>query len=398
MSYNLAPSSRHRKVQARIALLFALIALALIVLPTTSFAGTDAAGNVLTTEADSTPSGVEGDLYWAGQSLNLDDASIGRDIIAAGESLSIRDCTVGGAVRLAARTIDIAKTAIDGSVTVAGQHVVLNTGSTANCFYAAGETVALRGSAKSAALAGDTVTVDGTVDGDVEVWADKLILGKNARITGTVNAHVSQDPERAEALRSGLSKSTEPKTRTPLRSTTLSAASLPQRFPPALSLSCSSLSFRAQLPVRRHAASASHAAVGKRSSGRDSRRSRRPVAHHLDCRPVARRRLMCGIIGIALVSAAFTGTAIARMVGHNQNRYAMAAVVVSPQVPSRDFPSSATSSAAWPLSLCSATLSRSSGATPTSSPNRTPTRQDSPPPSRQPPQKGQAPLWWCEAT
>lgn len=36
--------------------------------------------------------------------------------------------------------------------------------------------------------------------------------------------------------------------------------------------------------------------------------------------------LMCGIIGIALVSAAFTGTAIARMVGHNQNRYAMAAV------------------------------------------------------------------------
>ena len=81
---------------------------------------------------------------------------------------------------------------------MAGQHVVLNTGSTANCFYAAGETVALRGSAKSAALAGDTVTIDGTVDGDVEVWADKLILGKNARITGTVNAHVSQDPERAE--------------------------------------------------------------------------------------------------------------------------------------------------------------------------------------------------------
>ena len=36
--------------------------------------------------------------------------------------------------------------------------------------------------------------------------------------------------------------------------------------------------------------------------------------------------LMCGIIGIALISAAFTGTAVARMVGHNQNRYAMAAV------------------------------------------------------------------------
>lgn len=198
MPCNQVPSIRRHKAQTRITILFALIALALTALPTVSFAGTDTAGNVLATEVDSTPSGIEGDLYWAGQSLNLDDASIGRDIIAAGENLSIRDCTVGGAVRLAARTIDIAKTAIDGSVTVAGQHVVLNTGSTANCFYAAGETVALRGSAKSAALAGDTVTIDGTVDGDVEVWADKLILGKNARITGTVNAHVSQDPERAE--------------------------------------------------------------------------------------------------------------------------------------------------------------------------------------------------------
>ena len=206
MPCNLEPSTKRHKAQARIALLFVLIALALTVLPTASFAGTDTAGNVLATEADSNPSGVAGDLYWAGQSLNLDDASISRDIIAACDSLSIRDCTVGGAIRLAARTIDISKTAIDGSVTVAGQHVVLNTGSTANCFYAMGDTVALRGSTKSAALAGDTVTIDGTVEGDVEVWADKLVLGKNARITGTVSAHVSEDPERAEGAQVGALK------------------------------------------------------------------------------------------------------------------------------------------------------------------------------------------------
>ena len=35
---------------------------------------------------------------------------------------------------------------------------------------------------------------------------------------------------------------------------------------------------------------------------------------------------MCGVIGIALVSSAFAGCAIARMVGHSQNRYAMAAI------------------------------------------------------------------------
>lgn len=50
------------------------------------------------------------------------------------------------------------------------------------------------------------MTIDGTVEGDVEVWADKLVLGKNARITGTVNAHVSEDPERAAGAEVGALK------------------------------------------------------------------------------------------------------------------------------------------------------------------------------------------------
>lgn len=327
MPYNLAPSSRHRKVQARIALLFALIALALIVLPTTSFAGTDTAGNVLATEADSTPSGVEGDLYWAGQSLNLDDASIGRDIIAAGESLSIRDCTVGGAVRLAARTIDIAKTAIDGSVTVAGQHVVLNTGSTANCFYAAGETVALRGSAKSAALAGDTVTIDGTVDGDVEVWADKLILGKNACITGTVSAHVSQDPERAEGAQVGALKidRTENENTSTVNDTIGGIV--------AAALSTCFVALLLELVFPRATASAAGMLHQRPTplwvSGLLGTIAVVPAVLLLIISIAGLSlagTLLCGVIGIALVSTAFAGCAIARMVGHNQNRYAMAAV------------------------------------------------------------------------
>lgn len=327
MPYNLAPSSRHRKVQARIALLFALIALALIVLPTTSFAGTDTAGNVLATEADSTPSGVEGDLYWAGQSLNLDDASIGRDIIAAGESLSIRDCTVGGAVRLAARTIDIAKTEIDGSVTVAGQHVVLNTGSTANCFYAAGETVALRGSAKSAALAGDTVTIDGTVDGDVEVWADKLILGKNACITGTVSAHVSQDPERAEGAQVGALKidRTENENTSTVNDTIGGIV--------AAALSTCFIALLLELVFPRATASAAGMLHQRPTplwvSGLLGTIAIVPTVLLLIISIAGLSlagTLMCAVIGIALVSTAFAGCAIARMVGHNQNRYAMAAV------------------------------------------------------------------------
>lgn len=328
MAFNQTAAAPSHKMRRCLLMAFALIALALTALPTASFAGTDTAGNVLATDNDANSSGVEGDLYWAGQALNLDDASIGRDIIAAGESLSIRDCTVGGAVRLAARTIDIAKTTVDGSVTVVGQHVVLNSDSTTNCFYAIGETVALRGSTKSAALAGDTVTIDGTVEGDVEVWADKLILGKNARITGTVNAHVSEDPERAAGAEVGALKID--------RTENESAATTVNDIIGGIVAAALSTCFVAlllELVFPRATAGAAGMLHQHPTplwvSGLLGTVAVVPAVLLLIISIAGLSlagALMCGIIGIALVSAAFTGTAIARMVGHNQNRYAMAAV------------------------------------------------------------------------
>ena len=327
MPCNQFPPTRRRKARGRLFIALALVALALAALPAAAFAGTDTAGNVLATDSDSNPSGVEGDLYWAGQSLDLDDASIDHDIIAAGESLSIRDCTVGGAVRLAARTIDIAQTTVDGSVTVAGQHVVLNSDSTANCFYAMGETVALRGSVKSAALAGDTVTIDGTVDGDVEVWADKLILGKNARITGTVNAHVSEDPERAAGAEVGALKID----RTENEDTSTVNDVIGGIVAAALSTCFVALLLELVFPR----ATASAAGMLHQHptplwvSGLLGTIAIVPTVLLLIISIAGLSlagALMCAVIGIALVSAAFAGCAIARMVGHGQNRYAMAAV------------------------------------------------------------------------
>lgn len=327
MPCNQFPPTHRHKARSRLFLALALIALALAALPAAAFAGTDTAGNVLATDSDSNPSGVEGDLYWAGQGLDLDDASIDRDIIAVGESLSIRDCTVGGAVRLAARTIDIAQTTVDGSVTVAGQHVVLNADSTANCFYAAGETVALRGSVKSTALAGDTVTIDGTVDGDVEVWADKLILGKNARISGTVNAHVSEDPERAEGAEVGALKIDRTENEDTSTVNDVIGGIV------AAALSTCFVALLLELIFPRATASAAGMLHQRPTplwvSGLLGTIAIVPAVLLLIISIAGLSlagALMCGVIGIALVSAAFAGCAIARMVGHNQNRYAMAAV------------------------------------------------------------------------
>ena len=318
MAFNQTATAPSHKMRRCLLMAFALIALALTALPTASFAGTDTAGNVLATDNDVDPSGVEGDLYWAGQALNLDDTSIDRDIIAAGDTLSIRDCTVGGAVRLAARTIDIAKTTVDGSVTVVGQHVVLNSDSTANCFYAIGETVALRGSTKSAALAGDTVTIDGTVEGDVEVWADKLILGKNAHITGTERAAGAE----VGALKIDRTENEDTSTVNDVIGGIVAAA-----------LSTCFVALLLELIFPRATASAA-GMLHQRSmplwvSGLLGTIAIVPAVLLLIISIAGLSlagTLLCGVIGIALMSSAFAGCAIARMVGHNQNRYAMAAV------------------------------------------------------------------------
>ena len=201
--FSKTPARRHL-LAVFAALVFAVAACALA-LPSTARATTDTAGNEL--ETDATPSsGVAGDLYWAGETLDFEDASVDRDVIAAGASLTLDSVNVGGAVRMAGQTINIARTVADGSITVAGQHISINEGTDAASVYAAGQSINFLGSTKAAALAGETVTLDGKIDGDVHVYAKRLVIGSNARISGTVYAQVSEKPERSDDAKVGALK------------------------------------------------------------------------------------------------------------------------------------------------------------------------------------------------
>ena len=158
-------------------------------------------------------------------------------------------------------------------------------------------------------------------------WADKLILGKNARITGTVNAHIAQDPERAEDAQVGALKidRTENENTSTINDTIggIVAAALSTCFVaiilelvfPRATASAAGMLRRRPTPLWVSGLLGTVAAV--------------PAVLLLIISIAGLSlagALMCAVIGIALVSAAFTGTAIVRMVGHNQNRYAMAAV------------------------------------------------------------------------
>lgn len=171
------------------------------------------------------------------------------------------------------------------------------------------------------------MTIDGTVEGDVEVWADKLILGKNAHITGTVNAHVSEDPERAAgaevgALKIDRTENEDTSTVNDVIGGTVAAA-----------LSTCFVALLLELVFPRATASAAGMLHQRPTplwvSGLLGTIAIVPAVLLLIISIAGLSlagALLCGVIGIALVSSAFAGCAIARMVGHSQNRYAMAAV------------------------------------------------------------------------
>lgn len=155
----------------------------------------DACGNRFESdESTAHTENVDGDYYWAGQYLSLDNATVGRDVIAVGQNVDIADAMVNGALRVAAQTLDVKRTTVTGTTTIAGQAVTVNRGVQAEAVYAGGVDVSYLGSSKALTIAGRNVTINGTVDGNVTVYAESLSIGKNANIKGTLNATVTSDP------------------------------------------------------------------------------------------------------------------------------------------------------------------------------------------------------------
>lgn len=159
-----------------------------------AYALADAAGNEFLA-GDAAPAHVERDLYWAGGYLDLGGAAIGGDLLAVGQSVDVNELDVAGSVRAAAQRVSLTNAQVAGNVTAAGQKVVFGEGSTAAAVYAAAQKVEFAGEATTASLVGQTVRIDGKVDGDLTVDAQTIVLGPNAQITGTLHADVSKEPQ-----------------------------------------------------------------------------------------------------------------------------------------------------------------------------------------------------------
>ncbi|WP_329887645.1 hypothetical protein [Pseudoramibacter faecis] len=157
---------------------------------------TDVRSDLLSADADVTLTDrqVGGDFFAAGQSISADSARIGGSAFVAGSTIALTNTRIGGSLRAAGQNLSLRQLTVRRNITVGGQSIAIDRKTKTAGLYASGQRVTFSGKAQAANLAGETVTFNGQVDGDVTLDASTVIIGADAKITGTLKVTAKQRP------------------------------------------------------------------------------------------------------------------------------------------------------------------------------------------------------------
>lgn len=133
--------------------------------------------------------------FGSGKDLLLKDSQT-KDVIAlAGYNLDMNAVKVGSSAFAAGYDIDIEKVNAKGNMIAAGYDITMDGDSSCNSAMFAACNVTFNGSAKSAYIYAQNVTLNGTIDGDAVIEADHVVIGEDAVVTGELKITGSEAPE-----------------------------------------------------------------------------------------------------------------------------------------------------------------------------------------------------------
>lgn len=175
--------------------LVAMLLLALVMVPALALADseTDTAGNELFSQ-DLTGKSIELDAYGTGETVNMQDSTVGASALLAGKDLMVSGSTIGGSLRAAGYNIVVNNTELGANATLAGYSITLGSGTTAKAVYAASNTFTFSGTCDTMGVYANTVTLNGTVNGDAQIYAENVVIGDNAVVTGSLNISAATEP------------------------------------------------------------------------------------------------------------------------------------------------------------------------------------------------------------
>jgi cytoskeletal protein CcmA (bactofilin family) len=126
---------------------------------------------------------ITGDLVTAGGNLFI-SGTMSQDVIAAGGAMQISG-SVGDDLRVAGGSVSISGTVGDDVVVAGGQVTIVSGAVITGDLIVTGGQVKIDGVCKGMIDArGGEVTINGTVDKDVLIQAERVIVGENAIVNG----------------------------------------------------------------------------------------------------------------------------------------------------------------------------------------------------------------------
>ena len=140
------------------------------------------------------------DYLWAGESAVISNQEVSNDLLAAGRTIDIKNGEVGGSIRAAGQNVEINNVSIGENATIAGETVSIDKGK-ANAVWMTGRTASFTGKCSSLVMYADTVSLNGTVNGDVEIGANTIEIGPDTVVNGSLHVSASETPSIPETAK-----------------------------------------------------------------------------------------------------------------------------------------------------------------------------------------------------
>ncbi|MCR5301983.1 MAG: hypothetical protein K6E49_06045 [Lachnospiraceae bacterium] len=157
---------------------------------------TDSADNVFVSgDSVSLPGEEFFSGFACGSNVDIGSANAEGSVFAAGQQVTGSGSTIAESLYAAGNSVNLNNTEVTGNIYAAGNQVSIIGNSAGNGVYLAGNSITFEGEARYIAAAGSSVSISGTVDGDVFIAAESVDIVDGTVITGKLTVESSKEPD-----------------------------------------------------------------------------------------------------------------------------------------------------------------------------------------------------------
>ena len=164
--------------------------------------GEQAADQPVVALSESTVLPIGDDLFYFAQQADVTGDKVKANYFVAGDTVNVQKATVNSDAFIAGNGVVMGDSAIKNNLFLAGNNITLS-GTTAKNVFAAGNNLDIAVDTDSANIAGRTVFLKGTFEGDVSISGQSVVIDPYIVVKGTLNVSAATEPTIASTAKIG---------------------------------------------------------------------------------------------------------------------------------------------------------------------------------------------------